>query len=118
MYVVVALLIPGYCSATVKMHFGRLIQCSSGGCTSIIATVDIIIVLGMPYCRSIGLLHIRNDCTFKMDPVVLTTVRPFVIDTVSLAKTGIHVQDEEAVADYLSEKVWHHYMYIVLINQC
>ena len=40
-----------------------------------------------------------------MDPVVLKTVRPFEIDNVSLAKTGIHIQDEAAVADYLSEKV-------------
>eukprot|EP00731_Ephydatia_muelleri_P012120 Em0006g1014a len=55
--------------------------------------------------KSVGVLYIRNDCTFKMDPVVLKTVRPFEIDNVSLAKTGIHIQDEAAVADYLSEKV-------------
>ena len=40
-----------------------------------------------------------------MDPIVLKSVRPFEIDNVSLAKTGIHIQDEKAVADYLSEKV-------------
>ncbi len=53
--------------------------------------------------RHIGILYIKG-CTFKMETVPLTTVRPFVIDSVSLVKTGIPPQEDEQVQSYLSEK--------------
>ncbi len=57
-----------------------------------------------PHTRHIGILYIK-DCTFKMEAVPLATVRPFVIDSVTLAKTGIPPQEEDQVMGYLSEKV-------------
>lgn len=48
---------------------------------------------------------VKSDCTFKIDPIPLTTVRPFILDTVRLKDTGIHFSDEKAVFSYLTEKV-------------
>ena len=48
---------------------------------------------------------IKSDCTFKIDPIPLTTVRPFVLDTLRLKDTGIHFSDEKAVFSYLTDKV-------------
>ena len=42
-----------------------------------------------------------------MVPVKLETVRPFLLESVSLADTGIHPQDNEKVESYLTEKVTH-----------
>ena len=50
-------------------------------------------------------MYIKSDQTFKIDPIPLQTVRPFVIDGVHLRDTGIHPQDEAAVEKYLAEKV-------------
>ena len=54
--------------------------------------------------RHVAVLYIK-DCTFKMESLPLKTVRPFVMDSISLAKTGIPPQEEEQVMSYLSEKV-------------
>ena len=51
------------------------------------------------------MLYIRPDCTFKNDPIPLTTVRPFVMETVCLKKTGIPPEEEEKVSTYLTQKV-------------
>ena len=56
-------------------------------------------------CRHCGLLHIKYDCTFLMEPVKLKTVRPFLLESLSLANTGIHPQDNEKVESYLAGKV-------------
>lgn len=40
-----------------------------------------------------------------MEPVKLKTVRPFIIDSVCLADTGIHPQDDDKVGEYLKNKV-------------
>ena len=56
-------------------------------------------------CRHCGLLSIKSDCSFKMDPIKLQTVRPFVMDSVRLCETGIHPQDNDEVEDYLTKKV-------------
>lgn len=52
-----------------------------------------------------GLLCIKGDCSFKMEPIKLTTVRPFIMDAVCLADTGIHPQDDKEVESYLRKKV-------------
>ena len=40
-----------------------------------------------------------------MEPVKLRTVRPFILDAVSLSDSGIHPQDDEKVEAYLTQKV-------------
>ena len=55
--------------------------------------------------RHVGILYIKSDLTFKIDPIPLHTVRPFIIEGVHLKDTGIHHQDDAAVEKYLSEKV-------------
>ena len=40
-----------------------------------------------------------------MEPIKLTTVRPFIMDAVCLADTGIHPQDDKEVESYLRKKV-------------
>ena len=55
--------------------------------------------------RHVGILYIKSDLTFKIDPIPLQTVRPFIIEGVHLRDTGIHPQDEAAVEKYLAEKV-------------
>lgn len=55
--------------------------------------------------RHCGLLSIKSDCSFKMDPIKLQTVRPFVMDSVRLCETDIHPQDNDKVEDYLTKKV-------------
>ena len=40
-----------------------------------------------------------------MEPVKLKSVRPFILDSVSLADSGIHPQDDDKVERYLTEKV-------------
>ena len=40
-----------------------------------------------------------------MDPVILNTVRPFILDSISLSKTGIDVNDVTAILDLLADKV-------------
>ena len=54
--------------------------------------------------RHVGLLYIKGT-TFKMEPIPLCTVRPFVLDTVVLSQTGIDPRQEEEVVSYLVEKV-------------
>lgn len=54
--------------------------------------------------RHVGLLYI-NGTDFRIEPIPLQTVRPFVMDTVSLSKTDIHPEETEAILSYLSEKV-------------
>ena len=56
-------------------------------------------------CRHVGILYIKSDLTFKIDPIPLRSVRPFIIEGVHLRDTGIHPQDEELVEKYLAEKV-------------
>ena len=56
-------------------------------------------------CRHIGILHIKNDCTFKIDPIKLKSVRPFIIESTRLQGTGIHVSDEDVVYAFLTDKV-------------
>ena len=55
-------------------------------------------------CRHVGLLYIKGT-DFKIEPIPLQTVRPFVLDTVVLSRTGIHPCQEEEVLSYLTEKV-------------
>ena len=55
--------------------------------------------------RHVGILYIKSDLTFKIDPIPLQCVRPFIIEGVRLRDTGIHHQDEPAVEKYLAEKV-------------
>jgi hypothetical protein len=55
--------------------------------------------------RHVGILYIKSDLTFKIDPIPLHTVRPFIIEGVRLKDTGIHPQDDAAVEKYLAEKV-------------
>ena len=55
--------------------------------------------------RHIGILHIKCDCTFKIDPIRLKSVRPFIIESTRLQGTGIHVSDEDAVYAFLTDKV-------------
>ena len=55
--------------------------------------------------RHVGILYIKSDLTFKIDPIPLQTVRPFIIEGVRLKDTGIHHQDDAAVEKYLAEKV-------------
>ena len=57
------------------------------------------------YARHCGILYIKNDCTFKLDPVKLRTVRPLILDSVCLSDTGIHPQNNDKVESYLTEKV-------------
>ena len=57
------------------------------------------------HCRKVGILYIKNDCTFKIDSIPLSSVRPFVVDDVHLKHTGISPQEEEEVKCYLQEKV-------------
>ena len=57
------------------------------------------------HTRHVGVLYIRPDCTFKIDPIPLTTIRPFVMESVCLRKTGIPPPEEERVSEYLSQKV-------------
>ena len=40
-----------------------------------------------------------------MDPVPLQSVRPFVMDSVSLSHTGLDLDDNRATLEYLAEKV-------------
>ena len=61
--------------------------------------------LPSPTYRHVGILYIKSDLTFKIDPIPLQTVRPFIIEGVHLRDTGIHPQDEAAVEKYLAEKV-------------
>ena len=56
-------------------------------------------------CRHCGILYIKNDCSFKLEPVKLKSVRPMVIDSVCLADTGINPQDGDKVEKYLKNKV-------------
>ena len=50
-------------------------------------------------------MYIKSDQTFKIDPIPLRTVRPFILEGVSLKDTGIHPQDQDGVEKYLIEKV-------------
>ena len=50
-------------------------------------------------------MYIKDDQTFKIEPIPLQTVRPFVIDTVSLKDTGIHHEDDPGLEKYLIERV-------------
>ena len=50
------------------------------------------------------MLYIKGT-DFKIDSIPLKTVRPFVMDTVVLAKTDIDPDDSEAILSYLTEKV-------------
>lgn len=56
-------------------------------------------------CRHCGILYIKSDCSFKLVPVALRTVRPFILDSVSLSDTGIHPQDNDEVESFLTNKV-------------
>ena len=69
-----------------------------------VATADGNHVNPPPPCRHVGILYIK-DTTFRMEPVPLKTVRPFVMDTVLLSKTGIHPRDDKQIVTYLVEKV-------------
>ncbi len=40
-----------------------------------------------------------------MEPIELKTVRPFILESLSLANTNIHPQDNEMVESYLTSKV-------------
>ena len=57
------------------------------------------------HTRNVGVFYIRPDCTFKIDPIPLTTVRPFVMEAVCHKKTGIPPEEEEKVSAYLTQKV-------------
>ena len=56
------------------------------------------------FYRHVGILYIK-DTEFRIDPIPLKTVRPFVMDTVVLSKTGIDIGDSAEVLSYLAEKV-------------
>ncbi len=55
--------------------------------------------------RHIGIMHIKSDCTFKIDPIRLQTIRPFIIESTRLQGSGIHVSDEEGVYAFVTNKV-------------
>jgi len=40
-----------------------------------------------------------------MDPIRLQSVRPFLLEALSLSSTGIHPQDNDRVESYLASKV-------------
>ena len=61
-------------------------------------------ILGILH-RHCGLLFVKHDCTFKMESIKLRTVRPFLLESVSLSSTGIHPQDNDRVESYLTGKV-------------
>eukprot|EP01090_Pellita_catalonica_P020412 TRINITY_DN728_c0_g1_i6.p2 TRINITY_DN728_c0_g1~~TRINITY_DN728_c0_g1_i6.p2 ORF type:complete len:388 (+),score=97.58 TRINITY_DN728_c0_g1_i6:46-1209(+) len=54
--------------------------------------------------KHVGILDIRKN-QFKLNPVALETVRPFVIDDVSLEDAEIDSSNEEAVVTFLRAKV-------------
>lgn len=53
--------------------------------------------------RHIGLLEIHGD-QFRLKPIPLQTVRPFIIDEVVLAEEEVEPK-EESVIEFLSRKV-------------
>ena len=57
--------------------------------------------------RHCGVLYVKNDCSFKMEPVRLRTVRPFIMDAVCLADEvpKIDPQDTAKVEEHLQKKV-------------
>ena len=50
-------------------------------------------------------MYIKSDLTFKIEPIPLHTIRPFIIEGVRLKDTGIHPLDQDGVEKYLIEKV-------------
>lgn len=56
------------------------------------------------FFRHVGILYIKGT-DFRIDPVPLKTVRPFVMDTVSLSKTDIDPLEHDKISNYLIEKV-------------
>ena len=69
--------------------------------------------------RHVGILYIKGT-SFKMEPIPLQCVRPFVMDSVVLSQTGIHYREEEQIVAYLAEKVptgiVSMYMYMLYIH--
>ena len=58
----------------------------------------------LPLSRHVGVLYIKGT-DFRINPIPLKTVRPFVMDTISLSKTKLDPMDQDAVSNYLIEKV-------------
>lgn len=56
-------------------------------------------------CRHVGIMYIKSDLTFKIEPIPLHSVRPFIIEGIRLKGTGIHPQDDDGVEEYLAQKV-------------
>ncbi len=50
-------------------------------------------------------MKVKSDCTFKIDPIKLLTVRPFILESTRLQGTGIHISDEDEVYAFLTNKV-------------
>ncbi|RKO97175.1 hypothetical protein CXG81DRAFT_14986, partial [Caulochytrium protostelioides] len=55
--------------------------------------------------KHVGILTIRPGHQFHIEPVPLTTTRPFVIDDIALAQLGLQPHDHEAIQLALSDKV-------------
>ena len=62
--------------------------------------------------RHVGILYVKGT-SFKLEPVALQCVRPFVMDTVFLSQTGIHHREEQQITAYLTQKV---YLLLYLCN--
>ena len=67
------------------------------------------------FCRHVGILKITKDKMFKIDKIILKTVRPFYIEDVILKETEIDPTQEDMVMAYLVNKVG--YIKIILKNQ-
>ena len=67
--------------------------------------------------RHVGLLYIKGT-GFKLEPVPLQCVRPFVMDSVFLSQTGIHHREEQQIITYLTEKVCVHVHVCVRVCVC
>jgi double-strand break repair protein MRE11 len=55
-------------------------------------------------CRHVALLSVKGT-DFKIEPIKLKTVRPFLLDTVTLADSGVSPHETESVLKYLEDKV-------------
>lgn len=76
--------------------------------TPIFACDLLIIATALPPYRKVGLLHIHGK-TFRMEPIPLKTVRPFVIKQLEMAdaaeEEGVDLNNKAKVNEYLRKKV-------------
>lgn len=56
-------------------------------------------------CRHIALLEIYQE-QFRLKPIPLKTIRPFILEDVVLSGEDLDPDDQEAVIQFLTEKVY------------